>query len=264
MHGAPINSDSHDHRGPTPTAAEQTALQASIVDSAVDAISSATSDGLITTWNRAAEAMYGYAAEEVLGKSGSILCKDGPAEPPAMLEKLQRGEPIAHYEAQRRRKDGRTIVVSIAASPVMSSRPGSLGSRLDTVLMNTSRPSAEASTKLESTELVPEEIRLRQPSAALTYSSAPAASQACWLPALSHSYTSSASLVSPGVSAPKLSKKSFLPSSERAREAWPCSFHWGIFAAIHSGRSPRASFRPTGRAPVGSHETQESFSVTAS
>jgi PAS domain S-box-containing protein len=118
MHEAPISSDSHSHRGPTPTAAEQTALQASIVDSAVDAIISVTSDGLITSWNRAAEAMYGYAAEEVLGKSGSILCNDGPAEPQAMLEKIKRGEPIAHYEAQRRRKDGRTIFVSIAGSPV--------------------------------------------------------------------------------------------------------------------------------------------------
>ena len=100
------------------TFADLTALQASIVDSAVDAIISVTPEGIITSWNRGAEAIYGYTASEILGQSGSILCVSGPDEAQGMLAKIARGEPVAHYEAPRRRKDGQLICVSITASPL--------------------------------------------------------------------------------------------------------------------------------------------------
>jgi PAS domain S-box-containing protein len=103
---------------PAMMTADLTALQASIVDAAVDAIISVTPDGIITSWNRGAEAIYGYTASEILGKSGSILCVSGSEEAQHMLAKIGGGEPIARYEAQRRRKDGRLICVSIAASPL--------------------------------------------------------------------------------------------------------------------------------------------------
>jgi PAS domain S-box-containing protein len=95
---------------------ERIALQASIVDSAVDAIISVTSEGLITSWNRGAEVMYGYSEGEILGQSASILCQGGIPETDGILAKSGHGEHIAHYEVQRRRKDGGTIYVSIAAS----------------------------------------------------------------------------------------------------------------------------------------------------
>jgi len=111
-------TDSQSPPNPAAMATELMALQASIVDSAVDAIMSVTVDGVITSWNHGAEAIYGYAAHEILGKAGTILCKEGPEEAQEILAKIGRGEVVAHYEAQRRRKDGQTICVSIAASPL--------------------------------------------------------------------------------------------------------------------------------------------------
>ncbi|HXI55757.1 MAG TPA: PAS domain S-box protein [Polyangia bacterium] len=105
-------------RKPAEMAADLMALQASIVDSALDSIISGTAENVITSWNRGAEAMYGYSAEEILGKSGSILSNEGVDEMEEIVAKLRRGERVEHFETLRRRKDGRTISVSIAASPI--------------------------------------------------------------------------------------------------------------------------------------------------
>src|SRR5450432_1156949 len=109
-------------REPAAVTTKRIALQASIVDSAVDAIISVTSEGLITSWNRGAEVMYGYTEGEILGQSASILCQGGIPETDGILAKSGHGEHIAHYEVQRRRKDGETIYVSIAASYLYDSR----------------------------------------------------------------------------------------------------------------------------------------------
>ena len=96
---------------------------AAIIDSADDAIVSKTLDGIITSWNPAAQRIFGYEASEVVGKSISILFpEDRGDEERQILDKVKSGERVDHYETKRIRKDGRTIDVSITVSPVMSSQ----------------------------------------------------------------------------------------------------------------------------------------------
>jgi PAS domain S-box-containing protein len=92
---------------------------ASIVDSSEDAIIGKELDGTITAWNKGAEHIYGYSAEEVIGKSISLLIpRDRPDEIPTILEKIRRGESIVHYESVRVTKDGRHLDVSVSISPI--------------------------------------------------------------------------------------------------------------------------------------------------
>jgi PAS domain S-box-containing protein len=94
-------------------------LLASIVESSDDAIITKTSKGIITSWNSGAERIYGFPAEEVVGKPISILIPPGYIdEVPGILERIKRGESIHHYETVRRRKDGQIIHVSVSISPV--------------------------------------------------------------------------------------------------------------------------------------------------
>ena len=92
---------------------------AAIVDSTTDAVIGKTLDGTIISWNRGAEHIYGYAADEVVGKPISILI---PAERgdelPSILARIARGERIDHYLTKRLRKDGRVIDISVTISPV--------------------------------------------------------------------------------------------------------------------------------------------------
>ena len=94
-------------------------LLPAIVRSSDDAIVGATTGGLITTWNRAAENIYGYRAAEIVGQPLTILC---PAELAGeigeTLSKIGRGERVVHRETVRRRKDGTTFPVSVTASPI--------------------------------------------------------------------------------------------------------------------------------------------------
>jgi PAS domain S-box-containing protein len=94
-------------------------LLASIVEYSDDAIITKTSKGVITSWNSGAERIYGYSAKEVLEQPISILIPPGQSdEVPALLERIERGERIRHYETVRRRKDGRLIHVSQSISPI--------------------------------------------------------------------------------------------------------------------------------------------------
>lgn len=91
----------------------------SIVDSSADAIIGKDLDGTITSWNRGAETMYGYSANEVIGKNIALLTsKKHPDEIPEIMAKVARGERIEHYEAIRVAKDGRHLNVSISISPI--------------------------------------------------------------------------------------------------------------------------------------------------
>jgi PAS domain S-box-containing protein len=93
---------------------------AALVTSADDAIISKTMDGTVTSWNAGAEHIFGYTAEEMIGKSVSILIPaDHPNEEPEILEKIKRGQRIGSYETERVGKDGRRIHVSLAVSPIM-------------------------------------------------------------------------------------------------------------------------------------------------
>ncbi len=92
---------------------------AAIVQSSDDAIISQTLDGRIASWNKGAERLYGYAAEEIVGQPLSALVPaDLPDELPFMMESIRRGECIEHFETERVRKDGTRVDVSLTISPV--------------------------------------------------------------------------------------------------------------------------------------------------
>ena len=78
-------------------------------------------DGVITSWNRGAERVFGYAAEEAIGQPITIVIpKDRQDEERTILTRIRRGERIDHFETIRQRKDGSLIVVSLTVSPVKS------------------------------------------------------------------------------------------------------------------------------------------------
>ncbi len=92
---------------------------ASIVESSEDAIVSKDLNGVIATWNRGAERLFGYLAPEVIGKSITILIPDEHRdEETSILERVRRGERIEHYETVRQRKDGSRISISLTVSPI--------------------------------------------------------------------------------------------------------------------------------------------------
>lgn len=96
-------------------------LLASIVDSSEDAILSKTMEGIITSWNKGAERLYGYLADEVLGKHASILSPtDHPDEISQIMGRLANGEMIGHYDTVRRHKNGTLIDVAMTVSPIFN------------------------------------------------------------------------------------------------------------------------------------------------
>jgi two-component system, chemotaxis family, CheB/CheR fusion protein len=92
---------------------------ATVVEYSDDAIVTKTLDGIVTTWNKGAERIFGYTAEEMIGKPIVLLIpQNRPDEEPSILARLRRGERIDHYETIRRRKDGTLIDVSLTVSPL--------------------------------------------------------------------------------------------------------------------------------------------------
>jgi len=92
---------------------------ASIVENTDDAIIGRNLDGIVTSWNEAAERLYGYKADEMIGKPLSALIPtDRYDEELEILARLRRGDSIDHYETVRVAKDGRKIQVSLTASPI--------------------------------------------------------------------------------------------------------------------------------------------------
>ncbi len=92
---------------------------AAIVESTDDAIVGKTLDGVITSWNKGAERMLGYRADEVIGHSiASLIPDDHQTEEQEILAKIRHGESVRHYETVRRCKDGHLIDVSITVSPL--------------------------------------------------------------------------------------------------------------------------------------------------
>jgi PAS domain S-box-containing protein len=95
---------------------------AAIVESSDDAIVSKGLDGIIATWNPGAERLFGYTAEEAIGKPVTILIPpDHLDEEPEILARIRRGERIEHYETIRRRKDGGLVDISLTVSPITNS-----------------------------------------------------------------------------------------------------------------------------------------------
>ena len=92
---------------------------AAIVESSDDVIIGKTLDGTVTSWNQAAERLYGYTAEEMIGQSiARIFPPERIDELRDFMERLRRGERISHHDAVRIAKDGRRIDISVSVSPI--------------------------------------------------------------------------------------------------------------------------------------------------
>ena len=102
----------------------QAARLAAIVETSDDAILSKTLDGTIVSWNRGATRIFGYTADEIVGRSITTLIP--PAllhEEQTILERLGRGERVDHFETVRVRKDGGHVELSVTVSPIPNGLP---------------------------------------------------------------------------------------------------------------------------------------------
>ena len=96
---------------------------AAIIESSDDAILSKDLNGVIMTWNRGAELLFGYTAKEAVGRPVTILIPmDRQDEEPFILERVRRGEKVDHYETIRQRKDGSLVDISLTVSPIKNER----------------------------------------------------------------------------------------------------------------------------------------------
>ncbi len=94
-----------------------------IVESSDDAIISTTFDGVINSWNHGAARLFGYTADEVLGRQAGVLVPaDQVNEEPPLLKMIQNGEHVDHYETIRQRKIGSLVNVSMTISPRLSEK----------------------------------------------------------------------------------------------------------------------------------------------
>src|SRR5262249_14901924 len=100
--------------------AEQSAhLLSAIVDSSDDAIVSKDLNGVVTSWNKSAERIFGYTAQEAVGQPITLIIPaDRQGEEVDILSRIRRGERVDHFETVRRRKDGTLLNVSLTISPV--------------------------------------------------------------------------------------------------------------------------------------------------
>lgn len=130
------------------------ALLAAIVESSDDAIVSKDLNGIITSWNPAAERIFGYKAAEVIGKPISIIIPpDRLSEEPTILKRLRRGERVEHFETVRISKDHRQVYVSLTISPIRDAEGRIIGAskiaRDITERKVTERELAEARAQLQ-------------------------------------------------------------------------------------------------------------------
>lgn len=109
-------------------AEEKSAKLAAIVETSDDAIVSKTLGSVVTSWNAAAERMFGYTAEEMIGQTiYKIIPEDRQNEEPRILSRLSTGERVDHFETRRLTKDGRLLDVSLTISPIMDKQGKIIG-----------------------------------------------------------------------------------------------------------------------------------------
>jgi PAS domain S-box-containing protein len=109
-------------------AAEMNARLAAIIEYSDDAIASKDLDGIITSWNPGAERLFGYSAQEAVGRPMAMLIPpERPGEEPIILARIARGEATDHFETVRIRKDGRSVDVSVTISPIRDSQGRIIG-----------------------------------------------------------------------------------------------------------------------------------------
>ncbi len=135
---------------------------AAIIESSDDAIISKSLEGIILSWNKGAERIFGYAAEEVIGQSISILIPlDRLDEEPIILERLKSGARIDHYETIRLTKDGRSVNISLTISPIKD-RSGNIIAASKIARDITERKQAEATLSALKDEFETQVKDLRQ------------------------------------------------------------------------------------------------------
>ena len=138
------------------TGRDARALLASIVESSFDAIITKNLDGIITSWNGAAERMFGYSADEMVGKPIRLLIPaERQSEEDDILERLRHGERIDHFETVRVAKDGRRLNLSLTISPVRSASGIIIGaSKIARDITDAKRAEAERLRLLEENSAV--------------------------------------------------------------------------------------------------------------
>jgi PAS domain S-box-containing protein len=119
--GSPQNSIRKDHINNLQSPELAPYWLAAIIETADDAIITKTLEGIITSWNKGAERIFGYTADEAIGQPVLMLIPaDHTDEEPEILARLRAGKRIEHYETVRMRKDGTLINISLTVSPIMS------------------------------------------------------------------------------------------------------------------------------------------------
>lgn len=122
-----------------------------LVDSSADALIGKTLDGVVLSWNKGAEKIYGYSAKEMIGRPIAILVPpDLPDELPKILERIRGGEAIESYDTERIRKDGERINVSLTISPIRDATGAVRGATTVARDITASNRAAEAVRRNES------------------------------------------------------------------------------------------------------------------
>ena len=148
-------------------AAQCSAVQlVAIVESSDDAIISKDRNGVIQTWNTGAERLFGYTAEETVGRPVTIIFpEDRQNEEPDILSRILRGERIDHYETVRRRKDGSLVDISLTVSPMRDSSGAIIGA---SKIARDISERKEARRKLEESEQYLQDLLAAIPAAIYT------------------------------------------------------------------------------------------------
>lgn len=109
-------------------AEEATQRLASIIENSDDAIIGKSLDGIINSWNKGAERLFGYSAEEMFGQPiTGLIPPDRQDEEPEILRRIRDGERVEHYETVRQRKDGSLVHISLSVSPIRNARGKIIG-----------------------------------------------------------------------------------------------------------------------------------------
>ena len=130
-------------------ALENSKLLAAIVENSNDAIIAKTLEGIVTCWNPAAERMYGYSSEEMLGQSIDQLSPEGRAgEIISILARIKAGQPVEHFETVRVRKDGTVFPVLLTVSPIRDADGAVVGASSITRDVTEARQAYEAARSM--------------------------------------------------------------------------------------------------------------------